>query len=289
VVELTRSTKPDVSTVAGSIGAEIRGVDPRHEPHAAGEVVRSALTEHRVVVIRLDRPLSDAELVDFAGTLGPVLVEYPDGPDCPPVEVIRVITDERSGRPAPESGWPAVGLPWHNDYSYLPRPAQESLLMPIELPATGGGTTSFIDMVAAADALDDQHRDDLRRSTVTCELVPSFATKFGTDPGTVTTPLIVDHPGLGREVLWLGPAFGVIDGLDPVASEARRESLVAHAAEHGRRYDHTWQLGDVVVFDNLAVMHERAPVPPEHRREMRQVSTQLPNPVGRLRPRSVEP
>ena len=284
MVELSRTSRPEVEPFSESIGAEIKGVDPRVDAAAAARVVRDAVTRHRVAVLGLERPLSDPELLDFAGALGPILVEYPDGPTGRSVEVIAVVTDERSGRPALDSGWPAAGLPWHNDYSYLPRPAQDSILQPVELPASGDGTTSFIDMAAALDALDDDEREALRRSTVSCELVPSFATKFGTGPGTVTAPLIVHHPLLEREVLWLGPAFGLIDELDPETSEARRDALIEHATAHGRRYDHTWQLGDVVVFDNLAVMHERSEIRPEHRREMRQVSTQLPDPVGTVRP-----
>lgn len=269
-----------VEPLGDTVGALARWRLADEDPSAAAAELRTLIDCHRVVVIRDGPPLADDALVLLMAQLGEILsANRTDGEDGRPAGVLTVLTDETSGRPTSESGWPAAGLPWHNDYSYLPEPGQESALGPIELPPCGGGSTSFVDMVAAAAALPADARARLEEATTRCELPAVFAGQWDREPGPVVAPVIAAHPRLGVPVLWLGPAWGSLEL--PDGTIVPRSEPVDHAIGTGRRYDHRWQPGDLVVWDNVAVMHARAPIDQQSRRAMRQVSTRLPQPLRR--------
>jgi hypothetical protein len=88
-------------------------------------------------------------------------------------------------------------------------------------------------------------------------------------------PLVVRHPGLGVEVPWLGPDHGRVETDGAPAPAGWRAELRDAVVAGAPRRDHRWAPGDLVVFDNLAVLHGRGRVTTAHRREMAQVSTRL--------------
>lgn len=265
---------PTVEPRADGFGVEVRGLDAVADPVAAARLLGRLVDRHRVVVARLDAPLSPGQLVALGRALGALHADPTRRGDDPP-ELVRVLTDERTGRPAPGSGWPAAGLPWHQDHSGLPEPAGLSALTPVELPPDDSGVTSFVDLVGALDRLGPDVVDRLRRSTVTCDLAAHLAATYGTGPGRLRVPMVVRHPVLGVEVPWLGPGHGRVEADGVPAPEGWRDEVLDHVVRHGARIEHRWSPTDLVVFDNLAVLHGRGPVPTCHRREMAQVSTRL--------------
>jgi taurine dioxygenase len=64
------------------------------------------------------------------------------------------------------------------------------------------------------------------------------------------------HPVTGSKSLYLCPAvISHIEGMDNAESAALLEALIAHATQPRFVYSHRWHKGDLVMWDNRAVLH----------------------------------
>jgi taurine dioxygenase len=68
--------------------------------------------------------------------------------------------------------------------------------------------------------------------------------------------LVRSHPVTGVRSLFLCPAvISHIEGMAPDASAALIETLIAHVTQPRFVYTHRWHKGDLVIWDNRAVLH----------------------------------
>jgi taurine dioxygenase len=82
-------------------------------------------------------------------------------------------------------------------------------------------------------------------------------------------PLVRTETTSGRKALFLGrrPNAYVV-GLDVADSEALLDALWAHATQPRFAMCHEWQVGDLLMWNNLSVLHRRDPFDPKTRRVM---------------------
>ena len=82
-------------------------------------------------------------------------------------------------------------------------------------------------------------------------------------------PLVRTNPKTGRRALFLGrrPNAYVL-GLEVADSEALLNSLWAHATQPRFAMCHEWQFGDLLMWNNLSVLHRRDPFDPKSRQVM---------------------
>src|SRR5205085_1328902 len=80
-------------------------------------------------------------------------------------------------------------------------------------------------------------------------------------------PLVRTDPQTGRRALFLGrrPNSFII-GMELADSEALLDALWAHVAEPRFAMCHEWQAGDLLMWNNLAVLHRRDPFDSRSRR-----------------------
>jgi taurine dioxygenase len=71
-------------------------------------------------------------------------------------------------------------------------------------------------------------------------------------------PLVREDPATGRRALFLGrrPHAYVI-GLEPEESDALLDRLWDHATQEKYAWAHQWQPGDLLMWQNLWVLHRR--------------------------------
>ena len=84
-------------------------------------------------------------------------------------------------------------------------------------------------------------------------------------------PLVKVHPVTGRPALYIGRHAYGIPGLSPEESEALLDELVDFACRPPRTYEHNWQPGDVVIWDNRCVLHRARPYDRSEPRVMKHV------------------
>ena len=279
-------------------GAVVEGWDPGREPgEALVAEVRTALADHLVLVFRGHRQPDDDELVRFAEAFGELIKGSEWLRDAGSRPEILPVTNAYDDDGVPLGTGGAGQLEWHSDYSYSPRPARESFLNAVELPADGP-RTYFASQYRTLESLPADLVERLRRLQARHsvaqyveggvdpdhhELNKGFDAKRRRDEASgverpaipeAVHPVVVRHPGTGRELLYVNKGLtDQIVGMDRPDSSALLKELHRCATRPEAVYAHEWQVGDLVVFDALAGLHRRDSWDPSRRRVMRQLST----------------
>ena len=178
---------------------------------------------------------------------------------------------------------------WHTDSSYKKPAAKFSLLYCSAIP-NWGGETEFADMRAAYDALPDRLRAEaegreaehyVHHSRATLGFAPSEDEIAGAIPS-ATWPLVRIHAGSGRKVLYIGSHATRVLGLSLPEGRVLLSDLLEHATQRQFVYRHEWKPGDLVMWDNRAVLHRGRRYDLAQRRDMRRstVEDALPSDVS---------
>ena len=154
---------------------------------------------------------------------------------------------------------------WHHDSSFKPIPARASLLSAREIPSAGGNT-EFAFMRGAFSALDAAEQARLRGMVALHDFGWS---RSRVDPALVTEAEKTQHPAVRQAVvleenpygpaLYLGAHARSIDGMGEAKSRVLIDRLMAHATEDRFIYSHRWTPGDLLIWDNRAVLHRATP------------------------------
>jgi taurine dioxygenase len=268
-----------VRNLDAALGAEVAGID-LSKPLARHDIatIEDAWRE-RLVVVFHGQDLSDPQLIAFSRYFGEL---DPPGPNPygepflkqhPELNVISNVVE--NGKPIGNLGdGEAV---WHADMTYVDVPPKAAMLHSLEVPPSGGNTY-FANMFAAYETLPA----DLKQAAAGKIAVHDASTnsagllrkgyKQVTDVRDVVGarhPLVRTEPKSSRKALFLGrrPNSYVV-GLPVPESEALLDALWAHATQPRFAMCHEWQVGDVLMWNNLSVSHRRDPFDPTARRVM---------------------
>ena len=186
----------------------------------------------------------------------------------------RIVTDER--RRLINLG----NQQWHTDSSFRPARASYSMLLAHRIPAEGG-ETEFTDLRSAYDALPDKTKSRIEgleaehsywHSRQLVGYPAPSESEIAAIPG-ARQPLVLRHPRTGRPSLYLAAHASHIVGMDPEEGRALLRELTDFATQPRFRYVHHWQVGDLVVWDNLCTMHRATPFDDSrHARDMRRTT-----------------
>ncbi len=256
----------------GPFGARVHGVDlsaPLDE--ASFGVIRRALLDHHVVAIPEQR-LSAGQLAGFSrrfGELEPHLLEQFHHPDDPAVLVLSNWkgTDGRAlGAANPPDPI------YHSDLSYRPRPTFVTLLYALTVPDEGGDTL-FIDMVEAFASLPGDIKARLSGLSAAHNYAYRYPERLTAEQRAalvdVVHPVIRTHPDSGRRAIFINPSFtGPIVGLPEAEGEALKAQVYAHCLQPHRELRYRWRAGDLLMWDNAAVIHSATPAPEDRERTM---------------------
>jgi taurine dioxygenase len=273
--------------LSDALGIAVTGIDlSRPLDDAAFREVEQAFFDGQVLVIKGQR-LQPGEFVAFARRFGKPEPHVIDQFHFPGHADILILSNrQKDGRPV---GLADAGSYFHTDYSYLDVPARVTMLYSIETPSRGGNTL-FANMYAAYDDLAEamkrriQHlvvrhhygnRDDLD------EVSRTAASKLTGDQkgkmGWVRHRLVRTHYGTGRKALYAvsGSSFG-IDGMQDDEAVQLLDELKAHALQEKYRYSHSYEVGDVVLWDDLSLLHSATLTDPSQPRTLWRITVKEP-------------
>src|SRR5271170_6483710 len=268
----------DIIPTGAALGAEVRGVDLRSLDDRLFAALKHAWHQHQVILLR-GQTLDDQDLVAFSRRFGdldwaPVQEtgrRFVEG--LPEIYIVSNVTI--NGQPIGSLG--AGEAVWHTDMSYLDVPPMASMLYAIEVPPAGGNT-SFCSMYAVYEALPAE----MKRRIANLKIKHDGTYNSGgylrqgvtaTDdprnsPGAVH-PLVCTHPDTGRRMLYLGRRRNAyLVGLELAQSEALLDELWSLIERPQFAWEHVWQVGDLVLWDNRCTMHRRDPFDSSSRRIM---------------------
>ncbi len=249
----------EVRPIAGSLGAEIAGVDLARD--LDGETVaeiRRAWLEHLVVFFR-EQHLDPRELMAFARRFGQP-VEYPFVKGLagyPEVIEVKKLEHERTN----------FGGIWHSDTTYLERPPMASLLLAREIPPYGGDT-EFANQYAALEALSPKLQAVLGglravNSSAKADVTRTREDRLRTDGRSdardhyeAEHPVVRTHPETGRKALFVNVAHTVrFAGMTEAESAPLLDFLFRHQVRSEFTCRFRWTVGALALWDNRCAQH----------------------------------
>lgn len=251
----------DIRPVAGSLGAEIHGVDLATEENpAVWRALKEAISEYGVIFFR-DQELTPDQHIAMAEQFAEINVNrfFAHVPDYPQIAEVRKEPEQKSN----------IGGGWHTDHSYDEVPAFGSILLARDVPPKGGDT-QFADLALAYDYLSE----GLKKTLKSLKAVHSSKHRFGQNanrpadlkgrlgnPELVTEdvvhPVIIKHPLSGRDVLYVNPGFTLrFDGWTAEESKPLLEYLYRHAEQSMFTCRFQWAKGSIAFWDNRRTWHQ---------------------------------
>ena len=242
------------------LGAFIGGVDltsPLDE--AMVSEIYAALLEFGVIFFR-DQPISGEQQLALAARFGEIEAPHPvfdnDKRDA------RLTIIESKGRAHDSEHY------WHTDVTYQEAPSKGSLLAAKKIPVSGGDTL-FASMYAAYDALSVPLQKMLEELTAQHSFERGWATTYRMFEGgddklhalkkvfpLMTHPVLRTHPETGRTSLYVNEYYtSRINELSEAESAGLLKLLHHHAQLPDFQIRHTWQVNDVVFWDNRCTQH----------------------------------
>lgn len=170
---------------------------------------------------------------------------------------------------------------WHTDSSYK-RPAAKFSILAAHAVPPWGGETEYADMRAAYDALPDRLKAECE-GRFTEHWVHHSRSTLGFEPTAeeiksamppVRWPLIRTHRGSGRKLIYTGAHAAQVVGLSLPEGRILLRDLLEHATQRAFVYRHAWQVGDVVMWDNRAVLHRGCRYDLSFPRDIRRTTTE---------------
>jgi len=270
---LSASPAVDVRRLAGSIGAELDGVDAGGalSDETVGEI-RQALLRHKVVFLR-DQHLDYPGQVAFAQRLGSLTLGHPTLASPPDQPFLEEIDSRQGGR----------ANYWHTDVTFVDRPPAFTLLRAVVIPPVGGDTI-WANTVTAYESLPAELRELADRLRIVHTNAYDYAAASGRgerpDPADVERrrefvsriyetehPAVRVHPETAERSLVLGGFARTVRGFSPQAGRDLIRILQEYVTRPEQTVRWQWRAGDLAIWDNRATQHYAvADYGAEHRR-----------------------
>jgi taurine dioxygenase len=163
--------------------------------------------------------------------------------------------------------------------TYVDVPPKAAILQALEVPPPeAGGNTYFANMFAAYESLPTDLKKAVEGKFAVHDVSRNSAGMLRKGYKEVTDvretvgahhPVVRTDPKTGRKALFLGRRLNAyVLGLRVAESEALLDTLWAHATQPRFAMCHEWRIGDLLMWNNLSVLHRRDPFDPETRRVM---------------------
>jgi len=255
--------------LGSGFGVEVRGVGILDvaSDGAAYEAVRAAFEEHSLLLFR-DQTVADDVQAAYSRAFGPLeltkisslgqntfysrLTNVQNGKIVPP--------DHRQVRIAQANAL------WHTDSSFKKTPALASVLSARVLPGEDGDT-EFTSTRLAWERLPSDLQAKLTNAVATHsyansrdQIHPDLATEIerrALPP--VRWRMNWLNPSNGRRALYIASHAYAIDGMDDRDARQLLAELMDETTRREHVYVHKWRTGDVMMWDNRAMLHRGRP------------------------------
>jgi alpha-ketoglutarate-dependent 2,4-dichlorophenoxyacetate dioxygenase len=266
----------------------VTGIDLAQMSSALAEDIRSAMDQHGVLVFPAQNLSQDAQIA-FAQAMGPLelgfrkiktgahRLQYNELAD-----ISNVTPDgEIAAREHTKIVSNLANQLWHSDSSFQKPRAKYSMLSAVTVPDFGG-ETEFADLRMAWDGLPDWRQRQVEGlQAVHYALHSRFLlgdTQYTEEQRQAippaSWPLVQTDPRTGRKILFVGIHACEIEGMTLAEGRMLLLDLMEHATQRQFVYQHHWQVGDLVMWDNTATVHRGRWFDFTERRELRRATTE---------------
>lgn len=252
-------------------GVMVSGTSPIEIDAEFLESVRDAFRREYMVLIR-GQQFTREQCVQIGEAVGTARVRtFQRGSDTDQTTMISNVHE--GGR------LPNGELLFHTDGMFFNNPLRAIALFALQVPSKGGETL-FANSRAAYRILPQALKD--RIANLEARHVWNYSSETGNerpdpDDFNATTrfaihPLAWPHPDTKEMVLFASKMFtDSVVGLSRVESDQILDELFSYIESPKIRYEHKWQVGDFLLWDNRAFQHARANFDPNEPRALLRV------------------
>ena len=259
----------EITALTETFGARVTGFSIRAGiDDAAFRAIEDAFERFSVLNFP-DQPVDDREQITFSERFGPLEATLAGavGAGSKIVRLTNVLPDGTLKDPNGQQAlFTRANNFWHTDSSFKPAPARASLLSARQIPSKGGDT-EFASTGAAYESLSPAMKQRVEGLIAIHDIAHS---RVRLDPKSVTEEqrrqmppvpqaMVRVNPTTGRKSLLIGSHVSGIVGMDDGEAAALNEELVAIATQPEFTNRHRWTLGDIVMWDNRAILHRGMP------------------------------
>lgn len=263
-----------------SVGAKISGIDlsnPLHQDEI--DFIKNNWYAHGVLCFP-NQSIDEIQQIKFGeyfGELAHTQGEYAISKSHP---AIMYITNEK------ENGKYVGALPdgemyFHTDMCYVEKPSMATFLYAINIPKVGGNTI-FANMYMAYESLDSEIKSKINglkavNSYEPGSSAPTIISRKNTNRSNETKsyahPMICTHPVTKKKALYVNRLMTEsIVGLSGQESDDLLNLLFDHQENKKFLYEHIWNLGDLLIWDNRCVLHARSNFDASELRKLRRIT-----------------
>lgn len=251
-------------------GVEVLDVDLSDIDDGTFDAIYRLWQEEPLLLFRR-QSLSERQQVAYSKRFGDLDILVRDDMLSPDYPEIIYITSLQRPDGTPLGGLGAYEVYWHHDQIYRERPASGSIFYAVEMPE-GEGRTSFCNTKLGYDAMSDdlRRRLDGRRATAKYGMKKNSSTRrdFAGRPEEMkkieertpaaTHDIVLENPATGQKSVYLDPNKTLaIEGLEDDETRELIDAVNAHMLQDRFVYTHEWRNGDVVMWDNARLWHQR--------------------------------
>jgi len=247
--------KTQIDVVAlEKFGATIRGIDLKKPfDQNAREAMCKLLARFQLLVFP-EQGLSPADQLRFTqifGQLEPGIARRPTSHQVSGHPDILYLSN-KSGSPTND-----YGAGWHSDgLAYAKVPHGATVLSCIACPQ-GAGDTLFADQYAAYEGMPTELRREIDRLSWYLPDIPFSEVPSGRG---LAQPVVRTHPETLKRFVFCSPSATQIRGWSSDDSACLLKIVRSHQTRADCIYRHTWRPSDIIVWENCALLHNRADV-----------------------------
>lgn len=253
----------EIHPVAGTLGAEISGVDLSQSlDDTTVAEINQALLDNLVIFFR-NQHITPEQQIAFARRFGELHI-HPYIPHLEGYPEILALTSKADG----PGDMAYQSNTWHTDLTYQAEPPKACVLRAVEVPEAGGDTM-WNNLYAAYDALSGPMKDFLDGMVAIHYIAVSMPADFleqnysakqvarfheVTPP--VEHPVVRRHPETGRKCLFVNRNFtSHIKGLNRGESDALLAFLIQHTEQPEFVVRFHWAKDSIAMWDNRCTQH----------------------------------
>ncbi len=262
-----------------ALGAEIKNIDlGKKLSNDEIKYITEAWSKNLVLLFK-NQNLSDEQLIKYSKNFGNLDLPAPNpyginfSPNHPEINVISNVKQE--GKPIGNLGdGEAV---WHADMTYNDMPPKGGILYSLEVPKNQGDT-HFANMIRAFEELPVNLKTKIEGKLLIHDCAHNSAGMLRkgyeevSDPSKTPGakhPIIAKDPDNNKKMLFLGRRpHAYIVGLELKDSEKLLDQLWEHATQDKYTWTQRWDVGDLLMWKNIFVLHKRDAFDPNTRRIM---------------------
>lgn len=278
--------------LSGTFGVEVHDFDLRNVTDGPSFAqIRSAFEEHSALLFR-GQDLDSETHIRLARMFGPIEDRNSEtltaqGSFKVP-EVTNVMDD---GTITGEMDLHTLNLKsnmlWHADSTFLPVPALINILT-AKIATTTGGATELASTRAAFANMSPERQNHLRdmvihhcfahsRARISQELAK--LPMFNKWPDT-RWPAVWKNPVNDKEAVYVASHSFAVEGMGEAEGQAFIDELIAECTQSQFVYSHQWVVGDVLMWDQRAVLHRGTPWPYEQPRKLASICVSVTDADG---------